>query len=213
MILTAELFNYKYKNTFQASKALSKLAKKWEVIRVTKGIYLTKNYKQEELYILSNMLVQNSYISLETVLWLNWVLTEIVNKTNISAVTITNRPRTYNTPVWTFVYRYIQKWLFSVPNSVDVRYSTFKMATKEKALIDYLYFKILSISKNKLQNEKDYISYLKELRLDLTNIDWNLYNFYVNYLDKLLISKKWKYVLFRNSMILLSKYKNQISFY
>ncbi len=213
MILTAELFNYKYKNTFQASKALSKLAKKWEVIRVSKGIYLTKKYSQEELYTISNMLVQNSYISLETVLWNNWILTEIINTNYISAITTTNRPRTYNTSVGTFTFRYVQDWLFFVPNSLDVRYATFKVATKEKALIDYLYFKVLSVPKDKLKTKKDYISYLTELRLDLSNIDWKLFNFYVNYLNKILSSKKWKYTLFKNSLILLYKNRNKVSFY
>ncbi len=213
MILTAELFNYKYKNTFQASKALSKLAKKWNIIRVSKGIYLTKQYNQEELYTISNMLVQNSYISLETVLWNNWILTEITNKNYISAITTTNRPRTYSTSVGTFIFRYVQNWLFLVPNSLDIRYSTFNMATKEKALIDYLYFKVLSVSINKLRTEKDYILYLTELRLDLNNINWQLYTYYTNHLIKVLAQKKWKYTLFRNSLVFLYKYKDQISFY
>ena len=213
MILTASLINYKYKNNFQASKALSKLAKKWKIIRVNKWIYLTKDYNQEELYIVSNMLVQNSYISLETVLWMNWILTEIINRNYITAITTTNRPRIYNTSVGIFNFRFVQDWLFFVPNSLDIRFATFKMATKEKALIDYIYFKVLSISKDTLKVQKDYVLYLTELRLDLTNIDWELYNSYVSYLNKILVQKKWKYILFKNSLILLYKFRNQISFY
>ena len=212
MILTATLEKYKYKNQFQASKALSIQHKKWKIIKITKWIYLTKDYKKEELYTISNILVQNSYISLETVLWLNWILTEIVSPTYISAITITRKPREYNTPVWTFVFRFINKELFYLRNGIDTRYATFYMATKEKALIDYLYFKSFYL-KTKYKNEIDIINYLTELRLDLSEIDWKLYIYYLEQIRDVFKTDKWKIWLFKYMLEVLHKKKGQISFY
>jgi len=212
-ILTAQTIQYKYKNLFQASKALANAYKKWQIFKVWKGIYLAKNYTKQDLYIASNLLVANSYISTETILAEEGILTEIINPSYIIAVTTTRRPRTYNTEVWTFVFRYMKKELWFLNNSIDLRFSTFLRATKEKALIDYLYFKSFDYSLNQLNTDKQRIIFLESLRLDLSEIDWNLFNNYLKQINKIVWSQKWKLWLFKNLLLDLYKFRNKVSFY
>ncbi len=186
-ILTPKLLLDKYKNLHQARKYLSIANKRWKIIRISNWIYITKEYKYEELCTVANMLVQNSYISLHTVIWNEWIFTEIVNSNTITSITTTRKPRKYkikidNLKTITFSYNNISKDLFWLPKSFNPLFSTYLVATKEKALIDFLH---LNTQKRKFKDDEDIKEWLKSLRLKLDDFNWDLFMDYIDEIKKL----------------------------
>ena len=185
-ILAPKLLLDKYKNLHQARKYLSISNKKWNIIRISNWIYITKEHEKEELYNIANMLVQNSYISLHTVIWNEWIFTEIVNPNIITSITTTRRPRKYkikidNLKTITFSYNNISKDLFWLPKSFNPLFSTYLVATKEKALIDFLH---LDTQKRKFKDDNDIKEWLKSLRLQLDDFNWDLFISYIDEIKK-----------------------------
>ena len=150
----------KYKNP---RIKINDLLKKGEIIRVKKGLYVfgpelsQKPYSKE---VLANLIYGPSYISLIYALSYYGLIPERVE----TVTSITNKKnKNFDTPIGKFSYRYINPSLFSYGitlTKID-QIRTVLMATKEKALCDYLYYSNKFNDNNHL---KKYI--LDDLRIE-----------------------------------------------
>jgi predicted transcriptional regulator of viral defense system len=127
-------------------ETLSRWVKAGHILRLKKGIYMTRRFydrHQGEASFtpaVSAIIVPQSYVSLEFILQRSGVLTEITYP--ITCITPKNTRRIENT-IGTFVYRHIKTSLyygFSQANYLGVRYN---QASTSKALFDYFYFRPL----------------------------------------------------------------------
>jgi predicted transcriptional regulator of viral defense system len=167
---------------------LSRYEKKNRVIRLKKGMYVTKDYLDEmekknffSFYseFLANILYQPSYLSLDYVLYEHNLLTEVPK--NFTSVT-TNKTTSFSNALGNFFYHKIKNDLFCgflILKEGD--FTVFK-ATKAKSLFDFLYLR-----KNEIINEKS----IEELRLNLGNLSKNELKEFGKYV-KLEGSKKMK---------------------
>ena len=127
---------------------IKKLLKKGEIIALKKGLYvsrmyllsLTKNPDLKEKYLeyLANIIRYPSYISLEYALSKFGVIPEGVEA--ITSVT-TKTGRVYKNNLGSFIYRSIRDNLFSDFEVILFEDKRIKLATKAKALFDFLYFR------------------------------------------------------------------------
>ena len=134
---------------------ISRWRKSGKITQLKRGIYVVAEpYRKVSLYEphLASILTQPSYISLEKALEYHSLIPEAVS---IYTSITTKRPKTIKTKVGVFNYRHIKASLFWGYNSVTVEKQTAFIATPEKALLDFFYFKKLRAS----------ISYIRELRL------------------------------------------------
>jgi len=143
---------------------LSRYVKSGKVVRLKKGMYVTRDYLDQVdkpgrsiIYaeFISGILYEPSYLSLEYVLHQHGVITEMP-----TAITIVARKKTasFKTPFGTCQYHSIKPLIFTgFTSKRDGDYLIFR-ASLAKALFDFLYFR-----KNNLINEK----IIAELRLNL----------------------------------------------
>lgn len=144
--------------------ALFRLTKKGEIIRLKKGVYVSKGFIEKTkaesnfsvfLEFLASKIYPPSYLSLDYVLYENNILTEIPQ--NFTSIT-KNKTATITNQFGIFIYHKIKDKLFlgfGTKRSGD--FLIFK-ATKAKALFDFLYLR-----KNIILNK----NMAKELRLNL----------------------------------------------
>ena len=144
--------------------ALFRLSKKGEIIRLKKGVYVSKGFVEKTkaesnfsvfLEFLASKIYPPSYLSLDYVLYENNILTEIPQ--NFTSIT-KNKTATITNQFGIFIYHKIKDKLFlgfGTKRSGD--FLIFK-ATKAKALFDFLYLR-----KNIILNK----DMAKELRLNL----------------------------------------------
>ncbi len=139
----------------QPKDKLSKLIKANKLIRVKKGIYVFgKEYQQRpySLEVLANLIYGPSYVSFEYALsYYNLIPEKVVRITSACSKKIKN----FSTPVGDFIYYYIAPKKFPSGiklESVD-KNTNFLIATKEKALFDYL-IEGIRIDQNDLFNFK-----------------------------------------------------------
>ncbi|MDO8610656.1 MAG: hypothetical protein Q7R95_08985 [bacterium] len=124
-------------------KKILQLTKNTNLISLKNGFYITKTYKTKAPTnyneYLSNVLYYPSYLSLEYVLQKEGVLPESV----MVYTSITNKTtKRFNNVLGSFNYRSIQKELFVGYQEVDFwQEYKIKIATKAKALFDFLYLK------------------------------------------------------------------------
>lgn len=122
---------------------LSRWVKSGEILRLTKGKYMTRDFyvshrSEPSFYsVISAIIRPQSYISLETILQRYGVLSEITYP--ITAVT-SKHTRVINNMMGTFTYRSIQKNLFNHFKVFEYYGVNYAEATLAKALFDYLYF-------------------------------------------------------------------------
>lgn len=151
----------------QPKDKLSKLIKADKLIRVKKGIYVFgKEYQQRpySLEILANLIYGPSYVSFEYALsYYNLIPEKVVRITSACCKKIKN----FSTPVGDFIYYYIAPKKFPsgiTLKSVD-KNTNFLIATKEKALADYI-ARIKSF-----ENKKSLFDYLIEgMRIDQNDL-------------------------------------------
>lgn len=164
--------HFSKENETSLKTQIIRLIKKGLVKRIKRGIYCFDLSQIDELA-LAYILYSPSYISLETALNYYGIIPDISQTVTLINYTTT---KTIKTPIGNYNYHKIKKELFfgfKKVSSVKEGYIT--IAEKEKALLDYFYLrKITSIL---------------ELRLDLTNINFGLYDkfskFYPNWLPKI----------------------------
>jgi predicted transcriptional regulator of viral defense system len=153
------------------TKNLINWQKKGYLIKLRNGYYLLSENKTDEyrLYQIANKLYDPSYISMESALNYYGIIPEAVY--SIQSVT-TLKTCSFSTKVATFNYRTIKKELYFGYHLIKQATATFRMATMEKAVLDFLYLRadikdepgIESLRWNKtalLQlNEKTLLDYL-----------------------------------------------------
>jgi len=154
--------------------------KKNKVLRLKKGLYITKNYIDDlqksntfsfYLEFLANILYQPSYLSLDYILYFHNLLTEI--PTNFTSIT-KNKTNTFSNKLGNFIYHKIKDELFcGFEITEEGDFSIFK-ATKAKALFDFLYLR-----KNLLINKRT----VEELRLNLNNFNKDDLNEFKKYIQ------------------------------
>jgi len=143
---------------------LNRKTKKGEFIRIKRGLYTTKEFLEKiktknnySLFLesLATEIYSPSYLSLEYVLYLNNILTEVpVNFTLVAK----NKTINFSNKLGNFIYHKIKNNLFLGFGIIKDREFLVYRATKAKALFDFLYLR-----KNLLVNKEA----IKELRLNL----------------------------------------------
>ena len=124
----------------QPRDKLTKLLKNHQLMRIKKGIYIFgKEYRNRpySLEILANLLYGPSYISFEYALAYYNLIPEKVTRITSAC---NKRIKQFTTPVGDFVYYYIAplKYFIGIKIASIDENSNFLIATKEKALSDYL---------------------------------------------------------------------------
>lgn len=133
------------------SQNVSRWLKSGDIIRLKNGVYATKNsynkYRHEEGYhaLIANILRYPSYVSLEYILAESDILTEATYP--ITSITLKNS-RTYQNPTGTYIYHSISNRLFTGYLRRHFLEHEYLIATKAKALFDYLYLKASSLANN-----------------------------------------------------------------
>lgn len=127
-------FWHRYKNNL-----LNRL-KKWYINKITKGQYCfdKKDLTQIDVYNIANKIYEPSYISLEYALNVYNIVPEWVF--TITSIT-TKKTHTFKSEIHNFSYRNIKKNYFFWYNieSSKNHNNHYKIATLEKAIIDYIY--------------------------------------------------------------------------
>ena len=125
----------------QPKNKVSAWIKSGDLIRVKQGIYifnpkLTDDFYSKEL--LASWMYGPSIISLHYALGWYSLIPEIVH--DITSIT-TKRSKKFITPVGTFSYKHcsVKKFMVGVVSMEVLKYTNVLMATKEKAIADFLY--------------------------------------------------------------------------
>ncbi|MDI6731919.1 MAG: hypothetical protein QME05_05015 [Candidatus Margulisbacteria bacterium] len=124
--------------------------KQGQIIKLKNGFYVTNNYllsrENKEIYLefIANKLREPSYLSLEYVLQSYGMLTEAVY--SFTSVTLKSK-NSYSNKLGRFSYRNIKEPLFTGFDLIEKGGYQVKIATKAKALFDYLYFKFRPLPK------------------------------------------------------------------
>jgi predicted transcriptional regulator of viral defense system len=119
------------------SKALKRQEKKGIIEHIEDGIYLNKLTAGFSSRDIINELRPNAYISLETAL-AEWGLST-QSPVALTCVS-TSKARTIRTESAHIIYRKIKEDLFWGFLEKKTRYTTYKIAEPEKALLDWIYF-------------------------------------------------------------------------
>ena len=158
---------------------LSIWEKKKYLIRIKKSLYLLSRpdiLNNLEPMFLASKLYDPSYVSLEYALSLYGILPEIAS--NVTSIT-TKKTAKFKTPLGNFVFRNIKFEGFAGYENKKCFFTSYNIATPEKALVDYIY-----LNKKQMKTEK---SFWQSLRINLDQkFDLEKMLFY----GKLLKSKK-----------------------
>ena len=145
---------------------VSRMLKNGDLIALKRGMYVTREYflrhsndlKYPEF--ISSVLRIPSYISREYVLSKHGILTEATF--GITAVTL-KTTITYTNKLSTYSYKTITPKLFTGYEFETFEKNHYTVATKSKALFDYLYYKSPSLANNMLTTH----NMVEELRLNM----------------------------------------------
>lgn len=121
---------------------LSQWQKKGYIKKLIKGKYIFSDLQVNEhvLFLVANELLSPSYISMEMALsWYRLIPEGVFTVTSVSTV----RTCTYETRIGNFNYKKIKESAFFGDKLVQVPGTAreYRIATIEKAIVDYLYFK------------------------------------------------------------------------
>lgn len=148
----------------QVRRQLSRWVKGGKVHMLRRGVYaLAPPYSRVEPhpFLVANALKRASYVSLESALSHYGLIPEHVPVT--TSVT-TGRPEELDTPLGRYVFRHVRRSLFFGYDETEISAGRpALLAMPEKALLDLLY----------LTPGAGDPDYLRELRLDVSNIRWD----------------------------------------
>jgi predicted transcriptional regulator of viral defense system len=168
------------------SKNLINWQKKGFLIKLRNGYYLLTESKIDEfrLYQIANKLYEPSYISLESALNFYGIIPEGVYQ--IQSVS-TLKTEKFATGVGTFNYRTIKKELYFGYSLVTKNNCTFRMATGEKAVLDFLYLR---------SDIDNYLSFesLRWNRTELQQINENILRDYLGLYNSPKLNKKIEFL-------------------
>ena len=125
--------------TYASPKSkLTTMIKKGEVIKIRRGLYLPGDAKAYSLKILANIIYGPSYVSFESALSYYGLIPEKVQAIT-SACFNKNKNKLFQTPVGTFVYKYINTKVYAYEICrLEENETPFLIASPEKALCDML---------------------------------------------------------------------------
>lgn len=186
--------NILYSNLSQYSKPrdkVSNMMKKGEIIQILKGFYVWGDVYRKRLIsveILSNMISNPSYISLDYALSHYGLIPERVN--TVTAICLGGRSRFFKSPLINFSYQQLneRRYYLGIRTESLQDGRRFIIASKEKALADKVYF-----SKGiKINNQADIAIYLfEDLRIlpeDLLEINLELFGEIANLYNSMKVS-------------------------
>jgi predicted transcriptional regulator of viral defense system len=163
------------------------------IIRVKKGLYVFgQNYNQRSIYkeILANLIYGPSCISLEYALAFHGLIPERVE--TMTSVT-PKRDKEFNTPLGRFTYRYLglEKYAVGVEQVWLDRTHTVLMASKEKAICDYVLLNKIPVL-NSYKEAKEFLA--DDLRIDQEH--WKRFDLKdLSYLNKVYCSTSIESIL------------------
>lgn len=120
-------------------RRLNEWQDKGYIKKVIKGCYVFSDLELEEkaIFEIANRIYVPSYISLEMALsYYNLIPETVYTLTSIS----TRKTYTLDTPLAKFIYRSIKPQLFFGYELIEYKGKSFKIASPEKAVLDYFYF-------------------------------------------------------------------------
>jgi predicted transcriptional regulator of viral defense system len=179
-----QVLNTDESDSQRVREMLSRWAKKGHIIRLKKGVYMTRRFYELHqshnsfMPAVSSIILPQSYISLEYVLQREGILTEITYPT--IAVTPKNT-RTIENDLGTFAYRHIKLPLYTGFRQEVFFNVYFYQASVAKALFDYFYLRPLPRG---LRKHK--INLAEEMRLNLEELSPEIrkeFEVYVNLSD------------------------------
>lgn len=138
-----------------------------QIISLKRNYYVTRTFYEKHktdtsyLFLLANILLKTSYVSLETALQYYGLFAEAVNYT-VTSVTL-KLPREFKNRIGMYSYRNISEKLFSGYKSVSGDFP-FIIALPHKAVFDYLYYYTNRFTKNV------HTDLLEELRIDASEL-------------------------------------------
>jgi predicted transcriptional regulator of viral defense system len=144
---------------------LSRFKKRGLIFSLKRGIYCFDPQKIDELQ-LANKLYRPSYVSMETALRFYGMIPDVPQEVvSVNPLTL----RKFQTDFGRFVYHKIKKELFWGYRKLShgERRGHFLIAEKEKALLDYFYLRKIKVT--------------ADLRLELSEIDFQLYQEYAKH--------------------------------
>jgi predicted transcriptional regulator of viral defense system len=163
-------------------KNLVNWQKKGYIQRIRNNYYcFSDNQKSEEfLYFVANSIYHPSYISLESALSYYGIIPEGVY--TITSIT-TLKTNAFNTDFTRFTYRNVKSKLYFGYQLINYKNQRFKIASLEKAVLDYLY----------LNSDVDDMSLFSDLRWnksELLNINRELFNKYLSVFDSKVLNQR-----------------------
>ena len=134
---------------------LSEWQKKKEIKKIKRGLYIfsDKDIDEYYLFLIANVMLQPSYVSLNSALSIYNIIPETVFE--ISSVT-SRKTSYYKTEFARFNYRSIKPSLLFGYKLVERNGFVYKIASLEKTVLDYLYF----------NKKADSIDYFEEYRFN-----------------------------------------------
>ena len=176
-----QTLNIAESSTQQVRENLSRWVKKGHVIRLKKGVYMSRQFYERHQNqaafrpAVSAIITPQSYVSLEYILQRAGGITEVTYP--ITAVTRKNTRQIEN-DLGTFSYRHIKALLYTGFSQETFLGVIFNQATIAKALFDYFYFRPLP---RYLQTHK--INLVEELRLNLDELPQNTRTEFQEYIE------------------------------
>lgn len=144
-----------------------KAVKNGEILSLKRNYYVTRFFYEKHktdtsyLFSLSNILLEPSYVSMESALQYYGLFAEAFNYA-VTALTL-KLPREFKNRTGRYVYRNINKKLFNGFRITEDEFN-FTIALPHKAIFDYLYYYTNRFTKNV------YPDLLEELRINVDNI-------------------------------------------
>jgi predicted transcriptional regulator of viral defense system len=176
-----QTLNIDESGTQQVRENLARWVKKGHVIRLKKGVYMTRQFfdrHQNQAAFrpaVSAIITPQSYVSLEYMLQRAGIMTEVTYP--ITAVTQKNTRKVENA-LGTFSYRHIKPSLYIGFSQETFLGVLFNQATIAKALFDFFYFRPLPRS---LRTHK--IDLAEELRLNLDELSLDVRDEFQKYIE------------------------------
>ena len=149
---------------------ISKWLASGELIRIKKGLYVFgKNIAMTpySVEVLANLIYGPSAISLNYALSYYGLIPERV--TTVTSIT-SKRNKLFSTPILTFTYKYLSptKYPISIELASGLNQNHFLIASKEKALCDYIHLIDKKIDLTSIEDMHSYL--LQDLRIDETGL-------------------------------------------
>lgn len=137
-IITPSIISAIWWNKASLNNKLTRYQKEWKIIRLKRWYYLNPN-KDINIWEVSNMIFVDSYISLDSVLFENW----IIKQYSKGIYSISNKGKPEKFKIWDYnLYKFITN--IHTNSWIEIDDNWIRKATVERAILDCIYFKIFS---------------------------------------------------------------------